>query len=246
VQYNYDLAGKLHTVTGTYHVRNAFRYCGYVYDEETGFYFCNTRYYNPQWRRWLNADAMFIAGDALNASNMYAYCNGNPVMFVDPSGMASQLGAVFAIASIIIQTFFSFGIGDTIHAISVLYTAKGSAEDSEDFYDFVVAFSQGIASLISSGGASSAFDTTYLMTNKAVCTAMAKYYVPHFNMTQAELQEEIYFHAVVHYFPETVKNVLPDALSVAAREVNLSKNGDSTLRKAVYYLIWNLYPVSWV
>ena len=77
------------SATGTYHVRNAFRYRSYVYDEETGFYFCNTRYYNPQWRRWLNADAMFIAGDALNASNMYAYYDGNPVMLVDPTGTAS-------------------------------------------------------------------------------------------------------------------------------------------------------------
>ena len=87
--YTYDAWGRPLSATGTYHVRNAFRYRGYVYDEETGFYFCNTRYYNPQWRRWLNADAMFIAGDPLNASNMYAYCNGNPVMFVDPWGMDS-------------------------------------------------------------------------------------------------------------------------------------------------------------
>jgi len=43
----------------------------------------------PHWRRFLNADTFFIAGDdSLNGSNMYAYCNGNPVMFVDPTGMA--------------------------------------------------------------------------------------------------------------------------------------------------------------
>ena len=66
---------------------NPIRYRGYYYDDETGYYFCQTRYYNPQWRRWINADALFIAGDALTGSNMYAYCDGNPVMLVDPSGM---------------------------------------------------------------------------------------------------------------------------------------------------------------
>ena len=38
----------------------------------------------------MNADSLFIAGDALTGSNMYAYCNGNPVMYCDPSGMGVQ------------------------------------------------------------------------------------------------------------------------------------------------------------
>ena len=42
-----------------------------------------------EWGRFLNADGLLIAGDPLTAANMYAYCNGNPVMLVDPSGMAS-------------------------------------------------------------------------------------------------------------------------------------------------------------
>jgi RHS repeat-associated protein len=67
---------------------NPIRYRGYYYDTETGYYFLQTRYYSPQWRRFINADCMFIAGDALTGSNMYAYCNNNPVMYCDPSGMA--------------------------------------------------------------------------------------------------------------------------------------------------------------
>ena len=35
----------------------------------------------------MNADALFIAGDSLTGANMYAYCNGNPVMYSDPSGL---------------------------------------------------------------------------------------------------------------------------------------------------------------
>jgi len=66
---------------------NPIRYRGYFRDAETGFYFCQTRYYCPQWRRFINADVLFVAGNPLTASNMYAYCDGNPVMFTDPTGM---------------------------------------------------------------------------------------------------------------------------------------------------------------
>jgi len=70
---------------------NPIRYRGYYYDAETGYYFLQTRYYSPEWRRFINADSTFVAGDdALNASNMYAYCNGNPVMYADPSGMRAR------------------------------------------------------------------------------------------------------------------------------------------------------------
>jgi len=69
------------------------RYRGKFYDTATGFYWLETRYYNPQWRRFINADVLFIAGCVLTAANMFAYCNNNPVMFVDPDGMAAQAGA---------------------------------------------------------------------------------------------------------------------------------------------------------
>jgi len=52
---------------------NPIRYRGYYYDTETGYYFLQTRYYSPEWRRFINADVMFIAGDDLTGANMYAY-----------------------------------------------------------------------------------------------------------------------------------------------------------------------------
>ena len=35
---------------------NPFRYKGYYFDSESGMYYCHTRYYVPEWCRWLNAD----------------------------------------------------------------------------------------------------------------------------------------------------------------------------------------------
>ena len=72
---------------------NPIRYRGKFYCDSMGWYWMQTRFYNPQWRRFINADTFFIAGDcnlsALTASNMFAYANGNPVMMVDPDGRSA-------------------------------------------------------------------------------------------------------------------------------------------------------------
>jgi len=57
-----------------------------MYDEETCFYYLRTRYYDPYIGRFLNADGYVSTGTGLGGYNMFAYCNGNPVMFVDPTG----------------------------------------------------------------------------------------------------------------------------------------------------------------
>ena len=56
-----------------------FRYRGYVYDVETGLYYLRSRYYNPEWGRFINADAL-IKG------NLFGYCGNNPICRDDSSG----------------------------------------------------------------------------------------------------------------------------------------------------------------
>ena len=65
---------------------NPFRYRGYYYDCETGYYYLQSRYYNPEWGRFLNADGYVSTGTGMLGYNMFAYCNNNPVMFTDPTG----------------------------------------------------------------------------------------------------------------------------------------------------------------
>ena len=68
---------------------NPFRYRGYYYDEETGFYYLNTRYYDPEIRRFINADNPELVAQLAQTPgqlNLYAYCNNNPVAFTDESG----------------------------------------------------------------------------------------------------------------------------------------------------------------
>ena len=65
---------------------NPFRYRGYYYDVETGYYYLQTRYYNPEWGRFLNADGYINANGDILGYNMFAYCGNNPVMGYDPTG----------------------------------------------------------------------------------------------------------------------------------------------------------------
>ena len=67
--------------------KNNFTYRGYYYDRETGFYYLNSRYYDPATGRFLNADGYVSTGQGLTGYNMYAYCGNNPVNRVDPSGV---------------------------------------------------------------------------------------------------------------------------------------------------------------
>ena len=75
-------------ITSTSHVArlNPFRYRGYMYDEETGYYYLRSRYYNPEMGRFLNADGYVSTGVGLDGYNMFAYCNNNPIMLTDSNG----------------------------------------------------------------------------------------------------------------------------------------------------------------
>jgi len=78
-----DITPADEAVVNTY---NPFRYRGYYYDVETGLYYLQSRYYNPQWGRFINADGYVSTGQGLLGNNMFAYCNNNPVSGVDPTG----------------------------------------------------------------------------------------------------------------------------------------------------------------
>jgi RHS repeat-associated protein len=71
---------------------NPFRYRGYYYSEDLGLYYLKSRFYDPVTGRFISPDATsYLAPDTINGLNLYAYCNNNPVMNVDPDGHFSFL-----------------------------------------------------------------------------------------------------------------------------------------------------------
>ncbi len=94
VEYKYDawgaLLGKTGSLASTLGTLNPFRYRGYVYDEETKLYYLRSRYYNPEWGRFISADALLGKTGALLDHNLFAYCGNNPVTHDDPYGYDAQ------------------------------------------------------------------------------------------------------------------------------------------------------------
>jgi len=92
ITYDYDAWGKCTTTYVAGYsacggaVYNPFRYRGYYYDVETGWYYLQSRYYNPEWGRFLNADGYLSTGTGLMGYNMFAYCNNDPANRLDMDG----------------------------------------------------------------------------------------------------------------------------------------------------------------
>ena len=77
---------KTGTLANTLGALNPFRYRGYVYDEETGLYYLRSRYYNPVWGRFINADSLLGKPGQLLGHNVFAYCNNTPIALYDSNG----------------------------------------------------------------------------------------------------------------------------------------------------------------
>ena len=100
VQYTYDAWGRLLSTSGsmatTLGAHNPLRYRGYVYDQETGLYYLQSRYYNPTICRFISADSIsYLGADGTPVSyNLFAYCSNNPVMYSDPAGTFALEGVL--------------------------------------------------------------------------------------------------------------------------------------------------------
>ena len=91
--YEYDAWGNILLQSGEMASINPLRYRGYYYDTETGFYYLQSRYYDPANRRFINADSYSSTGQGFVGTNMFAYCNNCPIAYYDPSGRAANPGA---------------------------------------------------------------------------------------------------------------------------------------------------------
>ena len=95
-KYTYDPWGKVtvQNPSGTTNASSSFigninplRYRGYYYDTETGFYYLQSRYYDPAICRFINADTYATTdAEGLLSTNMFAYCENNPISRFDPTG----------------------------------------------------------------------------------------------------------------------------------------------------------------
>ena len=141
----YDAWGNLTTTSSKNNFftdASLFKYRGYIYDWDTGFYYLQSRYYDPEVGRFINADGYINANSDIIGYNMYAYCSNNPVNFVDPKGgfaealavsFFAKLAAGFvAVAPVVAVVVLAVAVVAT--TASLVYTAveNNKAEKAEE------------------------------------------------------------------------------------------------------------------
>ena len=124
VKYSYDVYGncpRYYSTNNDLADSNPIRYRSYYYDEDTGLYYLNARYYNPEWRRFISPDdTAYLDIESANGLNLYAYCGNDPINYKDPSGHL----AITTIA-IITGAIIGFGISATSSIVTQLEEYNG-------------------------------------------------------------------------------------------------------------------------
>jgi len=91
------------TIQGDDQAKNEVCYTGGIYDQSTGLYYLNARYYNPEDGRFMTEDS--YRGEIMKpeTGHLYVYCANNPVNYVDPSGHWVVAVGVTSIASCVVS-----------------------------------------------------------------------------------------------------------------------------------------------
>jgi RHS repeat-associated protein len=133
VKYKYDAWGNIISQTGGDLAEiNPYRYRGYRYDVETGWYYLQSRYYNPNIGRFISADGLIGEQGEILGHNTYAYCQNNPIMYHDPSG---HLGVLLVFSLVLLAGGLASAIGQMI---------SNGLNGDELFTDTGVAFTKGV------------------------------------------------------------------------------------------------------
>ena len=226
-EYEYDPWGAVVSVTGSNTAlanANPFRYRSYYYDSDTGMYYLQSRYYDPEICRFINADR---ANYLENTKNLFLYCSNNPILFLDRNGFEKTYvfnNSFQEILYFVISIAVLYYIGINEEEINTLVS---SISNVGDLYYVVEVIANGYRCSIDSDylsfqknrlnflnriyGNNPSFFKNILIytnipvniafTNKDVCLIVAKYYlwVDNGAYDVEYLAKEFYGHAMIYY-----------------------------------------------
>ena len=140
VEYTYDAWGNILTISGsmatTLGTHNPLRYRGYVYDWETGLYYLQSRYYDPELGRFINGDALVSTGQGFAGNNMFVYCLNSPVSRIEILGYISEDAAKKIIKdniASIIEAGQEFSV-DPVTIAGCIYSEQVLNVDWKDYF----------------------------------------------------------------------------------------------------------------
>ena len=213
--YTYDPWGKIISSSGTLADINPLRYRGYYYDSETGFYYLQSRYYDPATGRFINADS-YASTDAtgLLSTNMFAYCENDPVNKSDPTGEVAPILVAMAGGALV-------GIAEQFMTDVIYAMVTGQPLDAcfSSVGTYVSSAVGGAMSVLPGGGVMRAFSelvlTTTIQTSIDAALAPQKYEE---TTPYSEAIENVFTTGASKWGDKTASNVADKMFKSAAKQ----------------------------
>lgn len=139
--YEYDAWGKVLTADTSIAQQNPFRYRGYYYDNETGYYYLQSRYYDAEICRFINSDIAEISQmskDIPVGTNLFAYCNNNPTNNIDNDGKVIATVVIKALSKMLLGILAQY-VSDIVYNICAGRTGKFAFRPSSSWGSYVSA-----------------------------------------------------------------------------------------------------------
>jgi hypothetical protein len=95
-------------------------------------YYLQSRYYNPEWGRFINADSEGGNVGQLLSHNLFAYCMNNPVNMIDPSGHWSIWATIAVVAVVVAVVAIAVVAPEALVAVAEFAFEDGAAEIAAD------------------------------------------------------------------------------------------------------------------
>lgn len=143
--YHYDSTGIDYNVGE----RNPIRYRSYYFDNSIGFYYLQSRFYFSSMARFINADLPIYAQkqkDMSNGTNLFAYCNNDPVNYVDPDGRLRATLSYYKSQSWLFK-FLSKYVG-VVYDVERPFVKKGSEKNVQITMSSIIGYSYGALGLV--------------------------------------------------------------------------------------------------